>query len=694
MFLLLISLCWPASGLAKTPKGAPADDKPEITITEDMGEAAKREAAKVKKEIEKRAKTLFKRTPLGWDLQTAQYFFQETVSIPSKIPDAYSRLLNESRVLGVGGSILVLFFVLLALYSILGKARLAAWAERKAEPLGVRLPPAIHPYFHSFLKVVVFSLVPLFLLGVFSIVDEMVDYRATWFQLTGRLLGLWAAGAVLLIVLRETLTGGLFRSTGPHGVAVYRYARLVLLYILFGVAALWAVDAFRIRPEVLQLLRFVVKLFIVALLFLFFLKKRIVLSFFPELPCRGYRLVLGFLKSYYYPLLLVSVAAALLWVLGYHALGNTILVKIWFTLGALMAVSLVYYGIVRLLDRWSARIDRADETAQLLVRSLSSLLLYATAVFTAVIVLNLLGLLEPIQSIMSVPIFRMGRSPIALWVILEVVLILLAFFFASRLLQAYLDYKVYPALGVDPGLGYALNTFFKYLFLVAGLLISLNLVGIDLRFLLVFAGAAGIGIGLGLQNLAANVISGFMIIFGGKIRKGDWIEAEGTMGMVTDIYMRATKVLSRNNVEYLIPNSDLISKTIVNYSLSSPLIRISLPVGVSYSANPREVERILLEAAAKEPLVSKSEKPSVLFVGYGDSAINFELIICIDVRNTPPGRVRSALYFAIFDALGRAGIEIPFPQREVHIRSPLSAEEAAGNGLPQEASLAMLSSGK
>jgi len=185
-----------------------------------------------------------------------------------------------------------------------------------------------------------------------------------------------------------------------------------------------------------------------------------------------------------------------------------------------------------------------------------------------------------------------------------------------------------------------------------------------------------------------------MIIFGGKIRKGDWIEAEGTMGMVTDIYMRATKVLSRNNVEYLIPNSDLISKTIVNYSLSSPLIRISLPVGVSYSANPREVERILLEAAAKEPLVSKSEKPSVLFVGYGDSAINFELIICIDVWNTPPGRVRSALYFAIFDALGRAGIEIPFPQREVHIRSPLSAGEAAGNGLPQEASLAMLSSGK
>ena len=193
--------------------------------------------------------------------------------------------------------------------------------------------------------------------------------------------------------------------------------------------------------------------------------------------------------------------------------------------------------------------------------------------------------------------------------------------------------------------------------------------GIDLRFLLVFAGAIGIGVGLGLQNMAANLLSGFTIIFGGKIRKGDWIEVGETMGKVTDIYLRATKVQTRDNIEYLIPNSDLISKTIINYSLSSPMIRIELPVGVSYSADPRAVERILVEVADREPLVSKYKKPIVRFIEYADSSINFELLIWIDVRRVPRRKVRSALYFAIFEEFKKAGIEIPFPQRDIHIRS-------------------------
>ncbi|MEJ2658493.1 MAG: mechanosensitive ion channel [Desulfobacterales bacterium] len=159
------------------------------------------------------------------------------------------------------------------------------------------------------------------------------------------------------------------------------------------------------------------------------------------------------------------------------------------------------------------------------------------------------------------------------------------------------------------------------------------------------------------------------LIFGGKIRKGDWIEVEAMMGEVTDIYLRATKVRTRDNIEYLIPNSNMISKTMVNYSLSSALIRIDLPVGVSYKANPRQVEKILLTAAENEPLVDKTHKPVVRFMEYADSSINFELLIWIDVRRTPRRKVRSNLYFVIFEALAKAGIEIPFPQRDVHIRS-------------------------
>ena len=345
------------------------------------------------------------------------------------------------------------------------------------------------------------------------------------------------------------------------------------------------------------------------------------------------------------------------------------LTKIWFTTLAFLLIMLLYHIIGSRLKEWTAKLDSSNEAALFLGRALKSVLLYATIVASITIVLNLVGLLSLLQGVLSFPIFHLGDVSVSLWIIFKAILILLGFVVASRLLEAFMDYRGYPALGIDPGLGYALNTLLKYTSLVIGFLVSLNIVGINLRFLLVFAGAIGIGIGLGLQNLAANVISGFTIIFGGKIRKGDWIEMEGTLGTVTDIYLRATKVRTRDNIEYLVPNSDLISKTIVNYSLSSPMIRIDLPVGVSYRTDPREAERIMLEVAGKESLVSKYRKPVVRFIEYADSAINFELLIWINVKNVPRRRVRSALYFAIFDEFKKAGIEIPFPQRDVHIRS-------------------------
>ena len=110
----------------------------------------------------------------------------------------------------------------------------------------------------------------------------------------------------------------------------------------------------------------------------------------------------------------------------------------------------------------------------------------------------------------------------------------------------------------------------------------------------------------------------------------------------------------------------------VNYSLSSPLIRIELPVGVSYSADPRQVEKILLAAAENEPLVERTHVPAVRFVAYADNSINFQLLVWIDVRKTPRRRIRSNLYFVIFEEFAKAGIEIPFPQRDVHIRSQVN----------------------
>lgn len=648
--------------------------QPKIAISDDMGDAMLRQAARVTKEFKEQARSVFARTPLEWDWKTIQYIYAWALDVPQKIPEFMHNLLEQSRVLGAVGSLVILTFIIAVLYSILGRKRLLERIERLVEPLRARIPQRLYPFFLSALKVVVSALIPLLLLGVFELINAMIAYRAAWFQLVGRLLGLWAIGALVINLLRETLTRDLFRSTAQYGKPMFQVARLVVLFVLGGLGVFRSAEAFALRQDVLALLQFVVAVSIVVVLFLFLLKKKAFISLFPELPHRGYRVFVNLLKQYYYPLMLVSFLAALLWCFGYKRFGQVVLTKIWSSAGAYLVITIVYHVSRGWLQRWSSRIDPGDDSAQYLVRSLKSLLLYATVTASAVVILNLLGLLTPLQRVMSFPVLQLGASPITFWIIIKAVLILLAFVYASRLLQAYLDYKIYPALGVDPGLGYALNTFFKYATLAIGFLISLKVVGIDLRFLLVFAGAIGIGIGLGLQNMAANIISGFTIIFGGKIRKGDWIEVSGTLGQVTDIFLRATMIRTRDNVEYLVPNSDLVSGVVVNYSLSSPFIRIEVPVGVSYDADPRQVERIMLEVADKEPLVSKYQQASVRFVEYGDSSINFELLIWIDVRQTPRRKVRSALYFAIFEELRKAGIEIPFPQRDIHIRSTVRTD--------------------
>ena len=644
-----------------------------IAISKDMDDVMIQEAAKVKEDFQEKARTLFKRLPLGWDLHTISYLYKLALSLPNKIPIFTRFVIEQSKVLGVIGSIVVLVFFLGVLYSLLGQHRVMDSVESRVEFLTKYIPEASYPFVISGIKVVVSALIPLLLLGAFSLINAMIDYSATWFQLIGRLLGLWAAGALLLRLLKESLTQNLLKVTEQYGWTIYRWTRLALLYAIFGIAAYWATEAFEIREDVLSLLRFAISVSITAVLLMLFLNKKAFMSLLPELPIPSYMSFRRFLEKYYFPLLMVSFLAALLWCFGYRALGRLILVKIWFTGVLFVFIMFLYHIVRRSLDTWFQRLDRKDEDARGFVGALRSILKYATFLAVLIIVLNLLGLLYPLQRIMSFPIFHFADTTITFWLIIIATLILLTIVYASRLIQAYFDYKIYPSFGIDPGLGYAINTVIKFTSLGIGCLIALNILGINLRFLLVFAGAIGVGVGLGLQNMAANVISGFTIIFGGKIRKGDWIEVEAMMGEVTDIYLRATKVRTRDNIEYLVPNSNIISNTMVNYSLSSPLIRIELPVGVSYSADPHQVEKILLSAAENEPLVDKIHRPAVRFVEYADSSINFELLVWIDVRKTPRRKVRSNLYFVIFEELAKAGIEIPFPQRDLHIRSEVDS---------------------
>ncbi len=667
--LLVLYLLTGTPGWTQTEKTDAEPEAPAIAISEEMGDAMVREAARVKHQLEQQARSLFERQPLGWNWETLNYLYKWALNLPLQIPAFMQAVMQQSRVLGVVGSLIMATFLVAVLYSLLGRKKIMRRIESRVQPYRDKLPEGVYPFVLSALRILIAALFPLLLLGIFTLINAMITYQAAWFQLTGRLLVLWAVGSLVISLLHESLTQNLFKVTAQHGKTIYQLTRLAVLYAIVGIGIFKGAEVFPIRPDVLALIRLVVSVSIVLVLFMLHLKKKAMLSLLPSLPYKSYQGFVRLLGRYYFPFIFFSLIVALLWCLGYRQLGRLVLAKTWTTGASYLAIMVLYHILLGRLRRWHAQTRAEDETAQFLYRSFRGGLVYATGLATALIVLNLLGLLGPVQQLLSFPVFKMGAKLVTFWIIIKAILILVAFIFASRLMQAYLDYKIYPKVGIEPGLGYALNTFLKYTSLAIGFLISLKVVGIDLRFLLVFAGAIGIGIGMGLQNMAANIISGFSLIFGGKIRKNDWIEVADTMGVVTDIYLRATKVRTRDNIEYLIPNSNFISGVIVNYSLSSPFIRIDMPVGASYDADPQQVEAILLKVANAEPLVASYKAPAVRFVEYGDNSINFELLFWIDVRKTPRRRVRSALYFAIFEEFRQAGIEIPYPQRDLHLRA-------------------------
>ncbi|MBC2715968.1 MAG: mechanosensitive ion channel [Desulfobacteraceae bacterium] len=672
--LFLLTGLLPAFGDAGEPVSVAEKNKASIAFADNMTESMKWGAEQVTDDLKDQARSLFEHTPLGWDVDTLDYFSDQALSLPTKLPVFIEEVLEQSRVLGFAGSVIVFIFLVAVIYSLIGRKRVLVKAEQTAKPLFEKLPEEVYPFLMLGLLSVTAALIPLLLFGMFSLIKAFISYDAPWFLLTGRLLALWSIGALLISLIRGIVDQKIFFIQTEYGDTIFRLFRLIVLYVLFGIAVLWSAEAFGRREDFLAFLRFLIYLSIVLFLFIILLRKKAVLSLLPQLPNKSYQSFLKGFDRYYYPVMGLTLLTGVMWCFGYKRFSTVLWTKTWGIAGVYIGFSLVYYIVIQRLQRWADSIDKSDEHARTFVQSLKGFILYISIIITALVMTDLLGILEPIRRIISFPIVSIGSSPLSLWIIAKAGLILVIFIYVSRMLCAYLNYKIYPAMKVESGTAYAIDTFLKYFMLLLGGFIALEIVGFDLRALLVFAGAIGIGLGLALQSMASNLISGFAIIFGGKIRRGDWLEVGETMGMVSDIDLRATKVRTRDNIEYIIPNADLMSNTIINYSLSSPMIRIDVPFGVAYASDPRKVEQLVMETAEKDPEVMVSKKPEFRFIGYGDNSIDFQLLVWIDVRRTARRHIRSKLYFAMFEAFAKEGIEIPFPQQDVHFRSGIEWE--------------------
>jgi small-conductance mechanosensitive channel len=253
-------------------------------------------------------------------------------------------------------------------------------------------------------------------------------------------------------------------------------------------------------------------------------------------------------------------------------------------------------------------------------------------------------------------------------VFLLIALLIAVFWFSSRT-KRFLFNRFLVKSGLDRALQYAIAQIVSNLVLVIGIFIVLENTGIHLGALTVFAGAVGVGVGFGLQNIASNFISGLVILAERPITIGDRVEVAGVVGQVQQIRARSTVILTNDNIAMIVPNSKFIDSPVTNWTYSDPRVRFRIPIGVAYGSDVNKVREALVAAGRSNSHVLEDPAPSVFLNKFGESSIDFELVVWSSEMSHRPSRFKSDLNFAIEEKLREAGIEIPFPQRDLHIRS-------------------------
>jgi small-conductance mechanosensitive channel len=276
--------------------------------------------------------------------------------------------------------------------------------------------------------------------------------------------------------------------------------------------------------------------------------------------------------------------------------------------------------------------------------------------------------LKGLTSLLHTTLFMVGETEVNLLSIASLLGVLGLTLVVNRAVGLYLERQIFAFFAWDLGVRHAVLAVVKYVILFAGLVIGFEMVGIGGSALALFAGVVGIGIGFGLQNIASNFISGLIILFERPVKKGDFVDAGGLEGEVTEIRARATTITTRDNVAVIVPNSEFVSAKVVNWSHGSSLSRLHVKLGVAYGSDLHLVQRLLLEVAAAHPAVVAKPAPKVEFQAFGASSLDLDLEVWTNEVRSKAGTV-SDLNYAIDAAFRAHGVEVPFPQQDVHIRS-------------------------
>jgi small-conductance mechanosensitive channel len=273
------------------------------------------------------------------------------------------------------------------------------------------------------------------------------------------------------------------------------------------------------------------------------------------------------------------------------------------------------------------------------------------------------------DQVLDYRLFHIGETSVTVSSLAVSLLLLLGAYVLARLSRNIVANRLLARTNLSLGLRYAIGRFVGYFVLFLGGAAALQTLGVRATTLAAFGAAVGVGVGFGLQDIVKNFVAGLVILIERPIQVGDRLEVGEISGDVAEIRARATVIRTNDDVHLIVPNSRFITETVVNRSFASPRVRCRVSVGVSYAASPHQVEEALLEAARRCEEVLTEPPPVVRFRRFGDSSLDFDLLCWTDTMLHRPGALESRLNFLVHEVLTERNIEIPFPQRDVHIRS-------------------------
>ena len=346
--------------------------------------------------------------------------------------------------------------------------------------------------------------------------------------------------------------------------------------------------------------------------------------------------------------------------------------------GLFVGITLLYLLLIKILPGIINRLFKKNSFQEILLENLRRRLFSLLRIIYIVALLKL---------ILSVHFFSVYAQPVLEYHIIDtdsfslsllsIITGVIVFYFLLTMTKVFITliriYLFHKKAGSEIASNLDLLLYNSSLVFIA--IITLSTMGLSWKVILPIAGGLGVGIGFGLRDIANNFISGFLILTTRSVKRGDWITLQNNFGKIVDIGIRTSTLRTVDNIDIIIPNAHLVTNELINWSYTDTIVRIHIPVGVSYSSDANKVREALLEVASRDPHVRSNPQPEARFMEFGDSALNFELLVWVDITEVKIPQVKSTINYTIWDIFKEKGIQIPFPQRDIWFRNELKIDK-------------------